>query len=455
MLQNDLRAEMLHDNLWRLLFRLSPIAILSMSINSINTFVDAMFIGHYLGEVAVGAISLAFPLAIVTGAFSAMIGVGASSILSIAIGAEEGETQRKIFGTTVVLALVVSLSLTFLGWTCAEFLIGSMGGKGEMLALGVRYYQHLILGAFFQIFAVATSMLIRAEGNLKEAMVIAIFSTLVNIMLNPVFVGYLEMGIEGAAYATIVSMVCFSVLNFWYFYTERATFEIDFRYYRLEWKIVRPLLGIGISAMMLQLMFVLQQVLVFKSLDIYGTDRDITFMGACYRIMILLIMPGIGFSAAMQPILGISVGAKDYARVRRTFWIFTGSNLLVLVFCWGLTMRYPTTMLGWLLPNMVFTAEDILNFRYLLSLLVLHPFFIMGVKLYQSIGNAKLAGNILILREILFFVPVLWLLPKCYGVTGIYLTPIVQNISVAIVIILLLNRTFRRWTEKEQVLVRP
>ena len=343
----SLREEIRKDDMWRLMIKLTPVAVLAMSINSINTFFDAFFIGQYLGETAVAAVSLAFPLSFLSNAFAAMIGIGGSSLLSRAIGSKDIDTQKKIFGSSVVLAVITSFFLTVLGYIYAETIIGAMGGKGEVLRLGTLYYRTIVLGSFFQIFAVSLNMIIRAEGNLKEAMTFGIISTVANIIMNPIFIGYFEMGVQGAAYATVLAMIFSSILGIWYFSTNRASYEVDLKYYKFEKKLMRPIVAVGVSAMMLQLMFVVQQVVVFKMIDIYGDDFEIAFMGACYRVLILMLVPGFGFSTAMQPIAGINYGANDYPRVKEAFWKFAiGSTILTTVL-----LIFFLAFLNYLLPD--------------------------------------------------------------------------------------------------------
>jgi putative MATE family efflux protein len=401
----SLREEIRKDDMWRLMAKLTPVAVLAMSINSINTFVDAVFVGQYLGENAVSAISLAFPLSFLSNAFAAMIGIGGSSLLSRAIGANDKETQKKIFGAAVVLAITVSLILTVLGYVFAESVIASIGGKGEVLRLGVLYYRAIVLGSFFQILAVSLNMIIRAEGNLKDAMTFAMIATISNIIMNPIFIGYFKMGIEGSAYATILSMIFSSVISISYFATRRASYEVDLTYYKFEAKLMRPIITVGISAMMLQLMFVIQQIVVFKMIDVYGDDWDRAFMGACYRVLILMLVPGFGFSSAMQPIAGINYGANDYARVKEAFWKFSlGSTMLTTVLLL-IFLVFPNFVLGLMLPNVAFKAEDIYNFRLMMSPGFMFSFFFMGIVFFQAIGNAKVAGGVMLLRELVFFVP--------------------------------------------------
>ena len=441
----SLRDEIRSEDMLRLMVKLSPVAVLAMSINSINTFVDALFIGQFLGEKALAAVSLAFPLSFLANSLAAMLGVGGSSLLSIAIGAKDHSVQRKMFGTIGVLSVIVSIALTVLGWIYAPVLIAAIGGQGEVLSLATTYYRILVLGSFFQIFAVSLNALIRAEGKVKEAMYIGMVSMVSNMILNPLFIGYFEMGIGGAALATVLSMILFTVLDLWYFFTNRASYRVDLSYYKLEKKLVRPILAVGISAMMIQLMFIVKQVVVFKLISIYGDDWDIAFMGACYRIIILILVPGFGFATAMQPVTGINFGANDFARVKKAFWTFSIgstalSTVLLIIF-----LIFPHAVLSLMLPDANFGSVDILNFRIMMAPGFLFSFFYMGIILYQSIGNAKIAGLIMILREIVFFLPVVILLPIWMGITGIYAAPIVQNIVVFSILAYLIFKTFRRW----------
>lgn len=441
----DLREEILTQNIWRLMATLSFPAIIAMSINGINAFVDALFVGRFLGQDALAAVSLAFPLMMITNGISAMIGVGASSLLSRAIGAGEEDIQRKSFGTTVALSLITSLILSAVAIYFARDLIRFLGGTGDILEMGTEYYQIMMIGAFFRIFAVAANMLIRAEGKIKEAMIMAIFSAVLNMILTPLFLGYFEWGIAGAAWATIFSMIAFTLFDLWYFLTRRTDYEISLTTFSLEKKLLRPILAVGVSAMMLQIMFFLQQAVVFKSLAHYGDDWDLALMGACYRVLLLTLFPSFGIAQAMQPVVGINYGAQVYDRVKKAYTIFSISSSIIMILCWVFIMLYPRTILGWMLPDAIFSTQDIFNYRLLMWPLPLFPVFFMGTTLYQAIGKAKEAGLFLVAREVILYVPMLLILPIFYSVKGIYLAGVPVNIIVFIGVIVMVTMEFRRW----------
>ena len=454
--QSNLRDTILTGDIWSIMVRLSLPAIIGMSINGINAFVDALFVGQFIGNDALAAISLAFPLTMIVNGVSSMIGIGSASLLSRAIGSQDLDVQQKSFGTMLMLSLIASIFLTVLGIYFAEDLIAFMGGKGKVLELGTQYYQIMIAGSFLRVFAVAGNMLIRAEGKLKEAMIFASLGAIFNIILNPVFILGLNMGIGGAAVATVVAMGGFALLNMFYFASGKVSYAIDLKRITLDLKMLRPILAVGVSAMMLQIMFFVQQAVVFKSLAYYGEDWDIAFMGACYRVIVLLVMPVFGFAQALQPVAGINFGAKLYDRVKKAFNTFTWSGTILMSIFWICLMSFPDVILSWMLPDSVFSINDIWNFRMFLLTVPLFPVFFMGTTLFQAIGMAKYALILQLSRELLLFVPLLLILPIYFGINGIYFSGVPVNLLLVLATIAMVRYQLKRIDKvnnQEEVLI--
>ncbi len=445
-INNELRQEILSQSIWSLMLKFSLPAIIAMSINSLNTFVDALFIGQYVGQEALAAVSLAFPLTMLTNACAAMVSVGGSSLLSIAIGANQVDIQEKIFGSTTIISVVVSLALMTFGLVYAEELIQLMGGSGNLVTIGALYYRIMMMGAFVRIYGLVLNTLIRAEGKMNEAMSYLIAATILNIILNPIFIVVLDWGVEGAAWSTIVAMLVLTITGLVYFLRRRANYRIDMSYWRLESHIVKPILSVGVSAMMMQIMFLVQQIFVFRSIAHYGSDWHIAFMGACYRIMIFMVMPIFGFSQALQPIVGINFGGDQLARVKEAFVLFAKISTAMLFVFWVLELMFPEIILSWMLPDATFSANDIFNFRIQMLSYIVFPFFLMGVTMFQSIGRARIAGFMLVARELAIFVPIVLLLPLMYGVNGIYYTMLPVNLIVFFAAAWLIRSEFKKWS---------
>ena len=446
----ELTDEILGDNLWRLMLRLSLPAIVGMSISAINNFLDAFFVGQFVGQAAVAAISLAFPILMINAAFSAMIGVGASSLLSRAIGAGQVEVQRQIFGTLLMLSLIVSLVLSVLGMVYARELIAFMGGRGEVLDLGEEYLWFMMAGSFFLIFALIANFSNLDEAKLREAMVHLSVSLLINAVLNAAFIWGLGWGVAGAAWATVISLGVFSLISFSYFFRGKASYPVDLRRFSLRPDLLKPILAIGVSAMMMQLMFFVQQAVVFKSLEHYGDTWDQAFMGASYRVLILVIFPAFGVAQALQPVVGINYGARNYARVRKAFAGRTLGGTALMTSMWIFIMIWPEQVLGLMLVDAVFRPVDIYNFRMLILTLPFFPVFFMGSTLFQAVGDAKMGAILTVSREVLLFVPAVLILPIFMGVNGIYFAGVPVNVLVLAGTLFMTWLLFRQWEARPQ-----
>jgi len=445
---SKLTQDILQGDMWMLLRKFSLPAIIGMSINGINAFFDGLFVGQYVGETAVAAISLAFPLTFITAGISAAIGVGGSSLLSQAIGSGDTDIQKSILGTCTALSGIASVILMLICITYAPEMIGFLGGKGEIQELGALYYRITLFGAFFRIHAVAINMLIRAEGKVQTAMNMSIGTAISNIGLNFLFMGVLDWGIAGAAWATVAAMVIFTILGYAYFLTGKANYEVNPLSISLKPRYVKPLLAIGVSAAMLQIMFFVRQSTVFLMIKQYGTDWDIAFMGTSYRVMLLMMFPSFGFAIAYQPIAGINFGAKLIDRVGDGFKKFVYTSTASIIIPWALVMIFPSTVIGWMLPDAILSTEDILNFRVFISTLFLFPAFFMGTTLFQATGKAKLAGGITVFRDLLLFLPFTIILPMFFGVSGVYYVNIPVNIIIIAIIVWVVNRQFRIWRKE-------
>lgn len=441
----QLTRDILEADVWSLIRKFSLPAIIGMSINGINAFFDGLFVGQFVGESAVAAISLAFPLTFITGGISAMIGVGGSALLSQAIGAGDNKMQRSILGICTGLSLIGSILLMILGITFAPEMIGLLGGEGEILEQGVLYYRITLIGAFVRIHAVALNMLIRAEGKVALAMYMSMSAAIINIVLNYFLMGVMDLGISGAAWATVTSMTILTIMGYAYYLLGQANYEVKAFSLNWNWKISKPLLAIGISAAMLQLMFFVQQSIVFILIKIYGTDWDIAFMGTCYRVMLLMVFPSFGFAIAFQPVAGINFGAKIYERVKESFYKFLIVATLAMVLPWTIVMLMPEVVIGWVLPDADIGVHDIFNFRLFVATLPIFPCFFLATTLFQAIGKAKIAGLLTIARDVVFFLPAALLLPIYLGVSGLYYTGIPINVISVTIAYFIIKKTFEEW----------
>jgi len=435
------KDDILQKDMWQLMLKLTPPGIIAMSVNAVNTFVDAVYVGQFINQDALAAISLVFPLLLITGALSVMIGVGSSSLLSRAIGAGKQDVVIKVFGNLNAMSLIITVLVSIPSYIFAEELIRFLGGTDAVVEYGVIYYRVLVIGTFFRIYAVATNMLIRAEGALKEAMTYAAVNAIVNMIFCPILILVFDMGIAGAAWATNIAMFVYTSLNIRYFSKGKGTYEAKWKEISIDKDILPDVLSVGGSAMLLQLMFFVQQTVVFKSIAHYGDETDIAFMGAVYRIVMLAVVPLFGFVQAMQPVIGINFGAAQYGRVREAFLKFTSGAATLMTIIWLPLILFPDKVIALILPDAALGTEYILHFRVMMALLPILPIYFCGISFYQSMGEGKLASIVLLSRQVLLFIPVVLILPIYIGISGIYFSaPIVDIFLIVILSILLASR---------------
>lgn len=441
--ENDQQKQMiLSDNLWKVMWRLSWPAVIAMVLYGLNTVFDAIFVGQFVGETALAGVSIAYPLSQITLGIGSMIGAGAGSALSIALGANDKDTQKKLLGNVNYLSIVICLFYMILVWFFATPLVKVMGGYGEPLKLGVTYFKITIIGSIFWIHALAGNMVVRAEGKMKSAAVIMGIGLLVNISANYIFIVLLNMGVGGAAWGTNLGMLVYTVIGLLYFSRGKASFEAHPFRVKRDKAIIKSIFSMGISSFIMSVMSLVQAIVVFNALSAYGTTYDLAFYGAVYRIFTLLLTPIIGLMRALQPVVGINFGAGKNDRVIRSFRIFAISSMLLMLPFWIAMMISPGIFLSLMFPGKIFDAASLLNFRIYMTLLPVLPVIFMSMSFFPAIDKGKPAAVMGIGRQLVFYVPVMLLMPRFFGVRWVYLGTMLIDILVAIWVVIIVKKEF-------------
>lgn len=442
----------LGDNLWRVMFQLSWPAVIAMVLYGFNTVLDGIFVGRFVGEAALAGVSLAYPITQLSTAFGSLIGVGAGSVLSIALGAKDTATQRKIMGNVNVLTLLSTAIYMVLALIFTQPLIAMMGGTGESLVYGVNYFRITIFGSLFWIYGLAGNMIIRAEGKMKTAAWMMGTGLLVNAVANYVFIVLLGMGVEGAAWGTNVGMLVYSVLSWVYFGSGKASFDCKVASLRADKKNILDILRLGMSSLMMAVMSLIQSVVVFNALAKYGTTSDVAFYGIVYRVFQFMLTPVFGLMRALQPAIGINYGAGQYDRVIRSYKIFGVAAMLLTLPVWVLSLVSPGTILGLMLPDTVFSAAEFMYLRINMAILPVMSFIFMAMTLFPSVDRGLPAMIVGLARQFVFYVPVMLILPRFVGVFGIYIGSLAIDAVILLWTLLLVKREFNSLRQRESPL---
>jgi Na+-driven multidrug efflux pump len=282
-------------------------------------------------------------------------------------------------------------------------LIAMMGGTGEALAYGVSYFRICTIGAFFWIYGLAGNMIIRAEGRMKTAAWMMGLGLIVNAASNYIFMVILDMEVEGAAWGTNVGMFVYTLIGWLYFGRGKATFQARLFSLKGDKKITTSILRLGMSSLIMSVMSLIQGLVVFNALARYGTTADIAFYGVVYRIFQFLLTPIFGLMRALQPVLGINYGAKQYGRVISSYKVFAVAALLLTLPFWIVSLVAPGSILGMMLKDQVFTGTQFLYFRVYMAILPALSFIFMAMTLFPSVDKGKPAMIIGMAQQFVFY----------------------------------------------------
>lgn len=440
----------LSENIWKVMWKLSWPAIIAMVLYGLNSVFDAVFVGRYVGETALAGVSIAYPLSQVTLGIGSLIGVGAGSALSIALGAGDKATQQKLVGNLNYLSVIIGIVYAIAAYFLAETLVRFMGGQGEELVIGTQYFRVTAIGSIFWIHGLASNMVVRAEGKMKSAAVMMGIGLGVNILANYIFVGILGFGASGAAWGTNIGMLLYTILGMGYFSKGKASFDAHPFSFARDKKIIKSIMSMGMSSLIMSVMYLIQSVVVFNALSSFGTTSDIAFYGASYRLFTLMLTPLFGLMRALQPAVGINYGARQYDRVIRSVKIFSVSGLFLMLPFWLALMITPQGVLSTMIPGKVFDMASLTNFRVYMALLPILPVVFMSMTFYPAIDKGKVASILGIARQLIFYIPVMLILPRLLGVQWVYFGSTVIDIIVTVITVFMFARTFK--TLRQQML---
>ncbi|MFV0516372.1 MAG: MATE family efflux transporter [Aminipila sp.] len=432
----------LTEGMWKIMVRLSWPAVIAMVLYGFNAVLDAIFVGQFVNDTALAGVSLAYPLSQISTAFGSLIGVGAGSVLSIAIGAKDRITQQHLMGVVNRLTIICTVIYMIVALVFSEPLIAMMGGKGEALVYGVSYFRICTIGSFFWIYGLAGNMIIRAEGKMKTAAWMMGVGLVVNAISNYILMGILNLGVEGAAWGTNIGMFVYTLMSWLYFGCGKSTFPAKLLSLKGYKKITANVIRLGMPSLVMSLMSLIQGLVVFNALARYGTTADIAFYGVVYRVFQFLLTPIFGLFRALQPVIGINYGAKQYHRVISAYKVFSIAALILTLPFWFASLIAPGSILGLMLKETVFTNTHFLYFRVYMAILPALSFIFMAMTFFPAIDKSKPAMLIGMARQFVFYVPVMLLLPSLIGVSGIYYGSFAIDVVIVLWTMILVKKEF-------------
>lgn len=433
------------EKISKLLLKYSVPAILAMMVASLYNTVDRAFIGSIkdVGALAISGLGVTMPLFTILGAFCVAIAVGGSTNISIKLGEGNKEEAEKILGNTFLLELIVGISIMVIGTIFLEDILYIFGASNDTLKYAKEYMSVILFGAWFNLPGFALNSAIRADGRPKLAANMMIVSCILNLILDPIFIFCFDMGIQGAAIGTIICQLVICIWSMHYFTRGKSNLKLKVKNIKIKFNILKPIIVIALTPFFMELASGSIHLVINRVLKIYGGDLSIGAMAAITSICLMFLMPVFGLSQGMQTIIAYNYGAKEYDRARKALFSAIIAGTIILTLGFVLIKIYPEKFIG------IFTNDDklislALNGIKIYSItLPIIGISILGTVYFQSIGSAKVSMVLGLLRQVIILIPVILVVPKIYGLDGVWMSQPIADLGAMIVVGLFLIRDIK------------
>ena len=421
------------EPLGRLMVSLAVPAVAAQLINMLYNIVDRIYIGHIrgYGDIALTGVGVTFPIIMLISAFSAFAGMGGAPLASIELGKKDIRKAEQILGNSAGMIVLFSIVLT-IGFSIFKTpVLYAFGASEVTIGYAKSYIGIYLVGTIFVQIAVGLNTFISGQGESKVAMLSVVIGALLNICLDPVLIFVLDMGVKGAALATVVSQAVSAAWVIRFLTSKRSSMKLKTEHMRLKKEIVVRIAGLGVSPFIMQSTESMVGITLNSGLQNYGGDLYVGTMSIMTSIMQLILIPVQGISQGVQPIISYCYGAGDKDRVKGTFTRLLISGLLGTLILGGVAVLAPGVYAGIFTNN-----EDLIR----LTCQVM-PVYFLGITIFGlqsacqstflALGQAKVSLFIALLRKVILLIPLAVIFPKFMGVMGVYRAePVADVISV-------------------------
>ena len=431
----------------RLLVQYALPAIIAMTASSLYNMVDSIFIGQGVGALAISGLAVTFPFMNLSAAFGAGVGVGSSSYLSVKLGQKDYSTAQRILGNNVTLNVIIGLLFSAVSLIFLDPILFFFGASEQTLPYAREYMVIILLGNIITHLYFGMNAVLRAASKPREAMYTTIFTVVLNSLLAPLFIYPFDLGIRGAAIATILSQTVALVWQIRLFSDKSQLLHLKRGIYKLDNTIVKNILGIGISPFAMNATACLVAIFVNQRLLEYGGDLAVGAYGIANRVAFIFIMINFGVNQGMQPIAGYNYGAQNYDRLMRVLKLamiagtcITTSGFLVAEFIPHICVRLFTS-------DSRLTELSVNGLRIMMAAMPIVGYQMIVTNFFQSIGKAKISIFLSLSRQLLFLVPLIGVLPLFFGVNGVWVAmPISDSFSALFALVMMVRymRMFKK-----------
>lgn len=434
------------EKIGRLLKQYALPAIIAQTASSLYNMVDSIFIGQGVGPLAISGLAVTFPLMNLSTAFGTLVGAGAATMLSVLLGQKNYKAANKVLGNVVSLNIIIGVIFMAVALLFIDPILYFFGASENTLPYAKEYMTIILIGNVITHLYFGLNAAMRSSGNPKKAMGLTIFTVVFNAILDPIFIFGLDMGIAGAAWATVIAQTIAMIVVMHHFNDRSRPFHFEKGILRLDLRVAKDSMAIGMGPFLMNSAACLVTLFINQQLREYSGDLGIGAYGICNRFVFMFMMICMGLNQGMQPIAGYNYGARKYSRVKEVFWKTAKLAMVMTTLCFICGMFSPEVAVG------IFTRDQELmdlSARALRIMTVIFPivgFQMIATNFFQSLGMVKKSVILSLSRQILFLLPLLYALPTWLGADGVWVSFPISDGLATLLTIFMLGRLFKKFS---------
>ncbi len=443
----------------KLLMQLAIPAMIANVVNALYNIVDQIFIGQGVGYLGNAATNIAFPITTICLALGLMTGVGAASNFNLELGRKEVEKARRIAGTAVVQLIVMGIAVCLLVQIFLAPLMQLFGATDQIFDYAMEYSRITAYGIPFFLFSTGFNPLVRSDGRATFSMMAIIVGAVLNTILDPIFIFVFQMGIAGAAWATVISQMVSALLLFAYIPKFRSV-KFQWENFIPHMKQVEAIAALGLTSFIFQISALIVQIVsnnllkTYGAMSIYGSEIPIAVGGIVSKVFVIFIALIIGMTQGVQPIVGYNYGAKHYLRVRQTIFLALKIGFVLSFVTWAVFEIFPLQIIELFgNGNDLYFEFGVRYMRYFMMFLLINGLTILMTTFFPAIGKAKTGAFLSLARQLLILLPVMLLMTYIFGVEGMMFATPVSDVIALLLCVYFFKRELHDIHMKEELIL--
>jgi putative MATE family efflux protein len=417
----------------------ASIGILFMSV---NILVDTIFVGQWIGSLAIAAVTVVLPMTFFISSLGMAVGIGGSSVLSRALGSGNKEKAEKTFGNQIMMTLVLAISFVLMGILFSDEMLLLFGAQGNIVPLAKEFFFPIIISVPFLALSMMGNTVIRAEGKAKFAMFAMIIPAFVNILLDILFIKYLNMGMFGAALATAISYFTCFIFILWFF-VYKSELRLKWHHLKFHFPLVKEITSLSFVTFSRQGVVSILAIILNHTLYTYGGESSVVIYGIISRMLMFALFPVLGITQGFLPIAGYNYGANNHKRVKETIFISIKYAAILASVIFVVILVFAKEIVGVFTTDAFVIAETPSALRWVFAASPIIAIQLIGSAYFQAAGKAKKALFLTLSKQGFFLIPLVLILPNFFGIFGAWIAFPISDVLSTLITYYFLNKEMK------------